>query len=335
MFTLNSDFKKIMIRTFYLLGIFLIIFSSLFIYFRDFSVAYPALSKKSQVLLKKYPNAKIIIAGDSVAETGMNPEIISPGNGVNIAAPASGIQGFYKALNLYHHAPLTKENIIILNIGFLNFNDEVISNNHFIGQIDGFLDVGVLYLVQQWKKQFFKNVFEVFRCTLSTCPYLSEDLYVDLEKSVDRGFIPSQFPPGKHNTLNDKKVIFTNFESYYKNINLEGVLFDGYKKYLSLLTNSPANIIIVFSPPMLELKNYIINYGALSKVQSFLTNAKAECEQYSNCHFFDYLIEWDHSKLIGNDDINYFDYVHFTRTGGNNFSKILKKDIELTLGRKL
>ncbi len=333
MFTLNSDAKKILSKLFLLAGIFIIINIFFFTYLRDYTVAYRPLNRKAQVLFSLYPDPKIIIGGDSIAESAIDPLLLSPQEGINIATPASGIQGFHKAIIKYHSKPLTKDNVLIVNVSALSFNDEVISNEHFIGQADGFLNEGIPYLAIRWKKEFFKNIFNIYQCSFSSCPYLSDISYPGLENSQHHGFIPLVFPGGKQSTLSERKSQFANYEDYYKKVLLEGVLFKGFKKDLSLLAQTPAKIFIVFLPPMNAFKSWVDSQGPEKKLQNFIAHTKAECEQYPSCYFLDYY-NWDQSKLPGNDEENYYDYIHFTSIGGKRFSAILKNDIELKLNGK-
>lgn len=332
MFTLNSDTRKIIKKLSLLIGIFILVNYAFIIYLENFSIAYRPLKRKSQVLYQLYPDPKIIIGGDSIAETGIDPNIISPKNGINIASPASGIQGFRKALHNYHQSALDNSNMLIVNVSTLNFNDDVIGNDHFIGQIDGFLEAGIPYLAKQWKKKFFENLFNVYRCTFPTCPYLAEQSYPELEKSTHRGFIPLVFTDGKRTSLEERKKLLLNYESYYKNLTLEGVLFNGFKRDLAFLAQSPAKIFIVFLPPMSALKSYLDSTPTSKKLQNFITHVKSECEQYSNCYFLDYY-NWDHSQMSGSDEDNYYDLIHFTHKGGETFSTILKHDIDLKIKR--
>ena len=95
-------------------------------------------------------------------------------------------------------------------------------------------------------------------------------------------------------------------------------------------------VFIVYLPYAHDLQTQIDSYGPEKKLQNFIEHAKFECEHYkSNCYFLDY-VNWDHSNLPGNDDENYYDYVHFSPIGAKRITSIVKNDIELRLnGEKL
>ena len=155
MFTLSSEAKKILSKLLILATVFVVVNAVLFQYLRNYTVAYPPLKRKAKILFSQVPKPKIIIGGDSIAESGIDPRLLSQNDGINIAAPASGIQGFYKALSQYQLSTLSKENILIINISVLNSNDDIIKNEHFIGQIDGFLNAGVRIFGFELEKELF------------------------------------------------------------------------------------------------------------------------------------------------------------------------------------
>ncbi len=332
MFTLNSEFKKIMSKLAILISIFILINSLLFIYLRDYTVAYRSLRNKAQVLFSLYPNSKIIIGGDSIAESGIDPKLLSAKySGVNIATPAGGIQGFRKALFKYSKNKIDQNNILIINISVLSLNDEVINKEHFIGQIDGFFSEGVNYLIKRWRKDFFKNLFTSYQCAFTSCPYFSDSPYPELEKSNHKGFIPLRTQNGKPNSLDERKAMFKNYEPYFKDFVLEGVLFKGFKDELKILSQTGAKIFIILPPHMDALQKFIDSFGPDTKIQNFISHAKIECEaSVKNCFFLDYY-NWDHRKMPGSDLENFYDYIHFSPVGGKNFSLMIKKDIETKL----
>lgn len=326
MFTINFKYKKIAFKIFALLIIFTLINICLFIYIRDYSIGYRPLDAKAKALFKMYPDSQIIIGGDSTSESNIDPLILSPSS-INIAVPAAGITSFVKALNLYRKKPFTKEDIIIINLSVLITNDKVIKDDKYIGQIDDFLDAGALFLLKSWRSDFFKNLFNVYQCRFSSCPFYLDLAYPDIHQTTTRGFRP--MIPAFINADEKNKNFEDVYHDYLKEIDTKGVLFEAYQRNLLTLSKTGAKIIVVQLPFSSQVKTFD-RYLTEELFHEFISRGKKECQKYSNCLFFDY-IKWDNSQLGLDENAAFSDISHLTPEGAKKFSTIFKNDIEKTL----
>lgn len=328
MFTINSNYKKILFKVSIIFSIFFIINAVLFIYIRDYSIGYRPLDTKAKALFQMYPNPKVIVGGDSTAECGIDPLILDPSS-VNISTPGAGMASFVKALKFYHPDPFTKDNVIVVNFGVLTLNDRVINFEKYITVIDDFLMVGPFYLLKQWGSHFFNNLFSIYQCKFSSCRFYLDRAYPDIYSTSSHGFRPTM---AMFNTIKDKRDYFDKiYFDYLKDIQVRGVLLDAYKKNLSMLVKTNANVIILHLPFSEELKKHN-QYFTSNQFKLFISDVQKECSKYSNCTFLDY-INWNNLN-IGKDENKIFsDLTHLTPEAANNFSRILKNDIYLALKR--
>lgn len=331
MFILNSELKKIIEKILLILIIFILINLVLFISLRDFKVAYRPLDIKAKALFTLHKNPTIIIGGDSIAESGIDPQLLTNKLAVNIAAPASGIQGFLKAILKYSPHSLRNGNILILNISSLSYNDSVILNDYFIGQADGFLNAGFFFLLQNWKKNFFKNISTLYKCSIFNCPYLQDSQIYKIEELNRYGYIPKSIEKQNSISSPSKINIIDNFSPFYQDLNLRGQLFNGFQRDLQYITSKGVTIFIAVSPPSSALRSYIKQIVNIdNKIRTFNYFVKKECEKYpKSCYYLDYW-DWDHGNFNGAEGTIYYDHIHFTEKGGEQFTEILKRDINST-----
>lgn len=319
-------FKKILL----LVLLFVLINLSLFIYLKHCTIAFRPLHEKSLTLLHKYPSSNIIIGGDSIAEEGIDPRIISP-NTINIAIAGGGLSGPLKAIQLYRKNGFSDNKLIILNLSILNQNDAIINGNLFLNQADTFLDIGFLYLLSSWREKFFENLFTLYQCRFSSCPLTLDNLLTleNFNKTIaQKGFMSSANSISSR--VNIKEIFKTQYKSFYdKKFDINGEIFKNYQKHLKELSRNNVMIAIVLMPISDSFKLNISEFGTNANIQSFLSAIEKECLLYSNCKSFNYST-WNNHNLgdAKNTDEYFSDYMHLNSLGSRLFTNIFLKDLK-------
>ncbi len=312
--------KKLLLLTILTGGVF---FFFLY-YLNKYAIAYRPFEKKSKTLLAG-KNYKYIIGGDSQGLSNINPQLFNA-SAVNISLPGAGISAFTKAVNTYQSS--SKNKVLIYNTGFINLNDERMNSNQ-AGLADDILNIPIPKVLKFWKLSSLSNYLSIIRCYFGSCPF-----YQDRKSYQPDGFLgykPYMGEMSSDSGGSDSYVFFKNFESLYRNLKLDGMFLENFKREIFKLSKMSSALFIIWTPRTAQVTTMVQQFGSYDKMEHLIFEMNLVADLYPNVWFLNYI---DYKRDVPSLKIGHFaDPSHLNSEGGKVFGKRLVQDVEEVLNR--